>query len=83
MKKRKSVSEELRDQLAAEIASGKSMRTIEKECGVFRQTLTGFMRGEIAVRSTVIDALAEKYQLELRPIEQPKKKKKKKGGRDA
>ena len=67
MPKKTQVSDVLRERLAAEFESGTSLRTIEAESGIIRQSLAGFMRGEQSIRSPLVDKLADRYGLELRP----------------
>ncbi len=74
MPKKTQVSDVLRNRLIAEVEAGTSLRTIQAESGALRQSLAGFMRGEQSIRSPLIDKLAERYGLELRPIKVAKRK---------
>jgi plasmid maintenance system antidote protein VapI len=67
MPKHKSMTDVLRERLTAEFESGASLRTIESEVGVIRQSLVKFIRGEQSLRLDLADRLAARYQLELRP----------------
>ena len=68
MPKIKSITDRLREQLAAEIESGVSLRTIEAESGIIRQSLVRFLRCEQSLRLDMADRLAARYGLELQPI---------------
>lgn len=70
----KSITEILRERLAAEIESGVSFRTIEADSEIVRQSLMRFLRGEQSLRLDMADRLAARYRLELRPA-------KRKGGK--
>lgn len=74
MPKKTQVSDVLRERLIAEVEAGTSLRTIEAESGTLRQSLAGFMRGEQSIRSPLVDKLAERYGLALKPVKATKLK---------
>ncbi len=72
MPKIKSITDTLREQLAAEVESGISLRTIETESGIIRQSLMRFLRCEQSLRLDIADRLAARYSLELKPTSKQK-----------
>ncbi|MBL6705874.1 MAG: hypothetical protein ISQ06_07165 [Planctomycetaceae bacterium] len=72
MPKHKTMTAELRERLTAEFESGVSLRTIESEVGVIRQSLVKFIRGEQSLRLDMADRLATRYGLELMPTSKRK-----------
>jgi len=47
--------------------SGLSFKRLEKETGIFRQSLMKFARGEQSLRGDFMDRLAVFFKLELQP----------------
>jgi plasmid maintenance system antidote protein VapI len=72
MPKHKTMSDTLRERLTGEFESGVSLRTIEADVGVIRQSLAKFIRHEQSLRLDMADKLAERYGLELRPATKQK-----------
>ncbi|MDA1164308.1 MAG: hypothetical protein O3B13_14530 [Planctomycetota bacterium] len=70
MKELQSISDALRERLSVEFESGVSLRTIEAEVGVIRQSLAKFIRREQSLRLDMADRLAERYGLELKPTKE-------------
>mgnify|MGYP007107513271 CR=1 FL=1 len=66
MKELQSISDALRERLSVEFESGVSLRTIEAEVGVIRQSLAKFIRHEQSLRLDMADRLAARYGLELK-----------------
>jgi plasmid maintenance system antidote protein VapI len=52
---------------------GLSFKRLEKETGVTRQTLMGFVRGERTIYLDIADKLASYFGLALQPIKAKKK----------
>lgn len=61
------ISETLRQYLEDEIAKGASLRRIERESDVRRQSIVKFIDEEQSIRLNLADKLADRYGLELRP----------------
>ena len=70
MKELQSISDALRERLSVEFESGVSLRTIEAEVGVIRQSLAKFIRREQSLRLGMADRLAERCGLELKPTKE-------------
>ena len=49
-------------------ASGMSIKSLERETGVSRQSIMHFMRGTRTLRLDIADKLAAYFGLELRPV---------------
>jgi plasmid maintenance system antidote protein VapI len=70
--RRPTITETLRQRLIAEFESGTSLRTIEADVGVIRQSLAKFIRHDQSLRLDMADKLAERYGLELKPAKKLK-----------
>ena len=66
--RRPTITETLRQRLIAEVDSGVSLREIETETNVIRQSLARFIREEQSLRLDIADRLAEYFGLELKPV---------------
>ena len=66
MAKRTMITDLLRQVLNEAIANGDTFQGIEKACGVLRQTLMPFARGECSMRLDKADQLADYLGLELK-----------------
>lgn len=57
------------------IASGMTMKALERETGVQRLSIVRFVRGEQSLRLDIADKLAAYFGLTLKPIKAKAKKK--------
>lgn len=69
------ITEVLRQRLIAEVDSGVSLREIETETNVIRQSLARFIREEQSLRLDMADRLAAYFGLELKPATKQKGRK--------
>lgn len=61
------ITEVLRQRLIANVDSGVSLREIETETNVIRQSLARFIREEQSLRLDMADRLAAYFDMELKP----------------
>ena len=55
-------------------ASGMSIKALEREAGVSRQSMMHFMRGTRTLRLDIADKLAAYFKLTVGPASKPKRK---------